>query len=61
MKKYTLTLTQNDKGALNVETTNDGFNPLELLGLLSWKHNDVQEQLKGHIVPDTVSRTVIED
>jgi len=61
MKKYTLTLTQNDKGALNVETTNDGFNPLELLGLLSWKHNDVQEQLKGHIVPDTTSRTVIED
>jgi len=61
MKKYTLTLTQNDEGVLSVKTTNDGFNPLELLGLLSWKHNDIQEQLHGDIVPDTISRTVIED
>jgi hypothetical protein len=61
MKKYKLEIELTDEGKLNIHAVNEGFTPIELLGLLSWKKDDIVAQIKGSIEPDTVSRKVIED
>ena len=60
-RTYTVVMETNNKtGVTNIECVNDGFPALELLGLLDWKREDIIQQLRGKIVPDTVKRTVIE-
>lgn len=61
MREYMLVLTENEKGELSVSSRNDGFNPLELMGLLSWKHDDISKQIKGEITPDIIKRALIKD
>ena len=46
MRKFTLTLTENENGDSTVSTENDGFNALELLGFLEMKQQDILEQLR---------------
>ena len=41
-------------------TENDGFNPLELLGILDWKRDDIFRQMRGEITPTVVARNIIE-
>jgi len=58
MKKYKLEFILSEKG-LAVNGENEGFEPLELLGLLSWKKQDIENQLFNGIKPDIISRKVI--
>lgn len=60
MKRFELTVTIED-GKLNFESKNDGFGSLELLGILSWKHRDIIDQLEGKVKPDAVTRNYIEE
>jgi hypothetical protein len=60
MKKYTLTLEDAD-GKLTVKSECDGFNPLELMGLLYWKAWDIREQAFGKIQPDIVERKLVKE
>lgn len=60
-RTYTITMTtDNATGRTEIESVNDGFPALELLGLLDWKRDDIIKQLRGAIIPDKVKRTVIE-
>jgi hypothetical protein len=62
MKTFTLTFELNDrveKPKLVAKSTNEGFSPLELLGLLAWKMEDVKNQAIGNIKPDVVARTLL--
>ena len=60
MAKYTIELTRDETGRMNVTSTLDGdFTSLELLGLLYWKLKDIQMQIYGDVRPDYVERSVI--
>ena len=60
-RSYTITMTtDSDTGRTQIDKVNDGFDALQLLGLLDWSREDVIAQLRGKIKPDTVKRTVIE-
>ncbi|MCK9328159.1 MAG: hypothetical protein M0P69_21865 [Bacteroidales bacterium] len=51
MKKYVLTLEDNGEN-LSVSAKNEGFHPLELIGLLEWRQKGLIEQMSGRISPD---------
>jgi hypothetical protein len=57
---YTIEFEYTDNGT-QLTRTNDGFNPLELIGLLQISIDDVMKQFKGEIQPDIVKRKVIQD
>ena len=60
-RTYTITTTtDNATGRTQIDKVNDGFDALQLLGLLDWSREDVIAQICGKIPPDTVKRTVIE-
>ncbi len=46
-------------GTRKMERTNEGFTPLELLGMSDFISWEVREQILGRIVPDTVKREVV--
>ena len=60
MKKYTLEIIENNEGQA-IKCINEGYNALELIGLLAWKQRDIEKQMFGEIQPDIVTRTVIKD
>ncbi len=60
MKRYTLEAKIED-GRLKVNSENDGFNGLEVLGILQMKVVDVLAQLSGKITPDIIERKVIKE
>ena len=60
MKKYIITLKEEDNGTTTLHRTNDGFNPLELLGLMELIQSEAIEQMAGKIKPDVIKRQVIE-
>lgn len=41
--------------------TNDGFNGLELLGVLELTKSEILKQFAGEIKPDSIKRQFIED
>ena len=57
--KYILEVERNEDGATSMRSTNEGFNPLEILGLLAFKMDD-HRQMIGEIKPDVIKRTVVE-
>lgn len=59
MKKYILEATVNEDGKLSIRSHNDGFSVLELLGIFSFKHEDVARQMKGEIKPDIIKRECV--
>ena len=60
-RTYTIAMTtDNATGRTRIDKVNDGFDALQLLGLLDWSREDVIAQLRGIITPDTVKRTVVE-
>ena len=59
MKKFELTVTE-ENGQLNTIGNNDGFNALELVGLLELKKQDVINQIK-HPEKFKHTRTVVKD
>ena len=58
--KYTLEVERKEDGSISMRSTNEGFNPLELLGMLAFKMNETRKQMIGEIKPDVIKRTVIE-
>jgi len=60
VRSYTIKFEKNDDGLLCINKKNDGFNPIELLGLLSWAYADILEQMKGNVEPDIVKREFVE-
>lgn len=60
IRSYTIKFEKNDAGLLSINKKNDGFNPIELLGLLSWAYEDILEQMKGNVKPDIVKREYVE-
>lgn len=61
LKEYTITVkTYEDKTDWMVRI-NDGFTPLELIGLAEFVQMEVKDQIKGLIKPDVVIRQVIVD
>lgn len=61
MKKFKLEFEFTEDGGLMANGENDGFTAFELLGLLTWKVNDIEKQIFGDIKPDVVTRKVIKD
>jgi len=60
LKKYTFTATQEGEG-MTIESTNEGFKAIELLGIFSFKTEDIHKQMRGEIKPDIVTRTVVKE
>ena len=59
VKTWTITETTYEDGSRNMTRTNDGFNPLELIGISDFVAWEVKEQIMGRIVPDTIKRQVV--
>jgi hypothetical protein len=59
-KTYTIVIEDTDKGT-QMTRTNDGFSPVELLGILEMVKDEVLDQIRGQIKPDIIKREVIED
>lgn len=59
---YTITIEDID-GKKNMTRRNDGFNAIELLGLLELTQQDILKQIKGleEAKIDVVKREVVED
>jgi len=45
-------------GTTELKRTNDGFNSLELMGLLELSKDDIINQIKGNVKPDIIKRKV---
>lgn len=60
-KTYKLTVIEDDNKKLTFDSESDGFNALEVLGILERKKQDIMNQMNGHIKPDTIKRKIIED
>ena len=61
MKKRWIFEVVETKEGQHLSRTNDGFSPLELLGLLEFTRAEVIKQMEGEIHPDIVTRKVIVD
>lgn len=57
---YTIEVRINTDGTFHLFRKNDGFNPLELLGLLEMAQLEIIKQMSGEIQPDVIKREVIE-
>ena len=60
-KTFTITITEDNAGKQNMTRKNDGFNPLELIGISDFIAWEVREQIMGKIIPDTIKRQVVLD
>jgi hypothetical protein len=58
-KTYTVTVQHFDDGTQNMNRRNDGFNPLELIGVADFIALEVREQIMGRLKPDTIKREVV--
>ena len=48
-----------EDGTKQMQRTNDGFNPLELLGICNLASIEIREQICGNIKPEVIKRNVI--
>jgi len=58
-KVWTITQYEDKNGHTHLERVNDGFTPIELLGLVLFLKTEIFEQMKGTIKPDVIKRTVV--
>lgn len=58
LKKYTIE-TYEQNGENIMAKCNDGFNAMELLGIMEVSKEDIINQIKGFVKPDIIKRTVI--
>jgi hypothetical protein len=56
---YTIVV-ENYEDSNTIIRTNDGFNPLELLGILEDSKLDIYQQIRGKKKPTIIKRKVIE-
>lgn len=59
IKKYTIEMTETDKG-YSMNRTCEGFTSMELMGVLEFVQFEIIEQMRGLIKPTIVKRKVIE-
>lgn len=59
-KTYTITVTMDSEGKQNMTRRNNGFLPLELIGISDFIQWEVREQILGRIIPDIIKREFIE-
>ncbi len=60
-KTYTITVKHLEDGSANMCRRNDGFSPLELIGIADFIAIEIRDQIKGWIIPTTVTREVVVD
>ena len=58
---YTIECMEYSDGTNAMKRVCDGFNSIELLGLLDYIREEILKQMKGKIKPDIVERKVIVD
>ena len=58
-KTYTVTVQHFEDWTQNMHRRNDGFNPLELIGVADFIALEVREQIMGRLKPDTIKREVV--
>jgi len=58
LKRYTIE-TYEQNGENIMAKCNDGFNAMELLGIMEVSKEDIINQIKGFVKPDIIKRTVI--
>ena len=61
VKVYKVTVTHYDNGSVNVKRICDGFNPIELIGILEETQLDILKQRGGEFKPDQVERQFVKD
>jgi hypothetical protein len=59
VKSFTIKLEFYKDGTQMMHRVNDGFNPLELLGLSCMVTQEIIDTIKGHIKPDVIKRDVV--
>lgn len=59
IQKYTITI-ETFENRTRMHRFNDGFNPIELLGICEFISCEVREQMKGVIQPDVVKRESVQ-
>ena len=60
-KTYTFELIEHEDGGTQLIRTNDGFDAIELLGLLELSQLEIVDQIKGKIQPDVIKRNIVKD
>lgn len=60
-QSYSIKVYRYTDGSTSMSRQNDGFNPLELLGVLDFTQMEIKDQIKGKITPDYVKREVVTD
>jgi len=60
-KVYTIKMEIIEGGKAKMTRTNDGFNGLELLGVLEIARKEILQELEGAIKPDVIKRQFVED
>jgi hypothetical protein len=61
VQRYVIKVTSYDDKTSTIQRINEGFNPIELLGLCTFSSNEIIQQIKGNITPDVVIRQVVQD
>ena len=60
-KIYKMTVAMHEDGTSSMTRINDGFGPLELIGMLEFSKDEIIKQIKGNIKPDIIKRQVVID
>ena len=60
-KTWTIECVYYDDDSYTMTRVNDGFNPIELIGLSQMTSVDVMEQIEGKVKPTRIKRKVITD
>lgn len=58
---YSVEIVEYSDGSCAMNRTNDGFNTIELIGILELTQSDIRKQMMGVIKPDVIKRTAIVD
>jgi hypothetical protein len=58
-KTYTILLVLYEDGSNMMKRTNDGFEPLELMGIVDFIKLEIREQILGNLKVDVIKREKI--
>lgn len=61
MKRSYLIEVDEIDGKIHISKTNDGFNPLELIGILQFLEGDIKDQMRGRIHPEKITRHLVKN
>lgn len=56
-KKFVLTVTQESDGSFHIETENNGFNTLEVIGIIAYKQHEI---INEKMIPENETEQIIE-